>query len=83
MRQRAAVFVLGLDARLQPDTPVAGLDQGLQTLPGGLGIGLAGAPVTADFRGIDADQSHAAAIDQAQGIAIDHLAHRHLLRAAW
>ncbi|MNN36528.1 hypothetical protein D3C81_1504280 [compost metagenome] len=80
MCQRAAVFVSGLGARHQPDTPVAGLDQRLQAPPGGLGIGLAGAPIAADFRGIDADQAHAAAIDQTQGIAIHHLAYCHLLR---
>ncbi|MCY1407818.1 hypothetical protein D9M71_231270 [compost metagenome] len=82
VRQGAAVMIALLGADQQIDTPVTCVDQRLQALARRIGIRFGWAPLATNFRGIDADQAHATAILQAQGVTIDHLAHLHHWQAA-
>src|SRR5688572_24307705 len=79
VRQCATVLVFTFNTRHQPDAIIIGLDQGLQSPPGSFGIGLTGTSLATHFRGIDTDQPHTAAIDQTQGVAINHLSYRYPL----
>lgn len=75
MRQGAAIVIARLGANTQTHATIIGRHQRLQAPGRCLGEGLGGAPVARPFRRVDADQPDAAAIDQAQGIAIHHLGH--------
>src|SRR5690606_10969780 len=78
MGQCAAVAVLALLAVEQTDTTIAGIHQRLQTAPGLHRIGLITAPFSPQFGRVDADQANAASVDQAYGIAVNHLTHSDL-----
>lgn len=81
MRQAAAVAITRLRARLQVDAPGAGGDQPFEVAHRLHREGLGGTPAAGRFRRVEADQPHAAAIGQAQGVAIDHPLHPRLAQS--
>lgn len=77
--QAATVPIFALLAAYQANAPVTGFDQCLQAFAGSLGKRLIRLSLAADFGGIDPDQTHTAAIDQAHGVTIDHMPYGHPL----
>ena len=80
MRQGTPVVIARLGADTQTDTPGIGRHQRLQAALRRLGERLGRTPVPRPLGGIDADQAHAAAVRQAQGVAVHHLGHAQRLQ---
>ena len=72
MSQSTAIVIAGRLTLTQADTSIIGGDQRLQALTRSLGESLRRTPVASALGRIQTDQAHAAAIGQAQGIAVHH-----------
>ncbi|MNG09894.1 hypothetical protein D3C84_933340 [compost metagenome] len=83
MSQGAPIVVARRLALTQTDAPRIGRDQRLQTLTRRLGEGFRRTPVARPLWCIQADQAHAAAIGQAQGVTVHHPLDLGLRQLAW
>ncbi|MNP32341.1 hypothetical protein D3C76_1255170 [compost metagenome] len=82
MSQGAAVMVLAFFARQQTNLTVASRYQGFESLARDHSERFVGTAILAQFRRIQADHAHTAAIAQAQGVAVHHPLHRDRRQAA-